>query len=210
MDPCSWLQEEGYLGLCFRNHDLACVDIKGNHETLLLHNCTDSSLWTWYSCLSFLESLTVCASVNSSTMDAIKKVSPPILLITCKHLPPTIRNTASSFNLSPLTPHPPQRMEALRVEADDSASRAEELQAKVKSLEQENLSKEQEITSLQHKQRMLEAEVEKLEGSHEKLKGEAADSAQHGTQNENLTRKVQVLEEELEVNDKNLRETNEK
>ena len=101
-------------------------------------------------------------------------------------------------------------MEALRVEAEDSASKVDDLQAKVKSLEQENLQKEQEITSLQHKQSVLDQEVAKLEGMHDKAKKEATESAQHGTQNESLQRKVQLLEEEAEENDKNLRETNEK
>lgn len=101
-------------------------------------------------------------------------------------------------------------MEALRVEADDSHAKVEELQAKVKTLEQENLQKEQEITSLQHKQSVLEKEVEKLEDMHSKAKKDADESAQHGTQNESLQRKVQLLEEEAEENDKNLRETNEK
>ena len=101
-------------------------------------------------------------------------------------------------------------MEALRVEAEDSASKAEEYQTKCKTLEQENLQKEQEITSLQHKNRMLEQENEKLEDMHNKVKKEATDSAQHGTLNESLQRKVQLLEEEAEENDKNLRETNEK
>ena len=80
----------------------------------------------------------------------------------------------------------------------------------MKTLEQENLSKEQEITSLQHKQSMLEQEVEKLEGMHSKAKADADQSAQHGTQNESLQRKVQLLEEEAEENDRVLRETNEK
>ena len=101
-------------------------------------------------------------------------------------------------------------MEALRVEADESAGKVEDLKSKVKSLEQENLQKEQEITSLQHKQSVLEQEVDKLEGMHNKAKGEAAESAQHGTQNESLQRKVQLLEEEAEENDRVLRETNEK
>lgn len=80
----------------------------------------------------------------------------------------------------------------------------------MKSLEQENLQKEQEITSLQHKNSVLEKEVEKLEDLHGKAKKEVDASAQHGTQNESLQRKVQLLEEEAEENDKNLRETNEK
>jgi len=101
-------------------------------------------------------------------------------------------------------------MNALRVEADSSAAQVEELKAKVKSLEQENLQKEQEITSLQHKNGVLEAEVEKLEKLHSDAKAAADESAQHGTQNEGLTRKVQLLEEEAEENEKQLRETNEK
>lgn len=101
-------------------------------------------------------------------------------------------------------------MNALRIEADESAGKVEELSAKVKTLEQENLSKEQEITSLQHKNQMLEQEVEKLEKMHGEAKNAADESAQHGTQNDALTRKLQLLEEEAEENDKNLRETNEK
>ncbi|KAF7193058.1 Tropomyosin-1 [Pseudocercospora fuligena] len=103
-----------------------------------------------------------------------------------------------------------KRMAALRIEADESAAKAEELSTKVKTLEQENLQKEQEITSLQHKNSMLEQEVEKLEKLHGDAKAAADDSAQHGTQNEALTRKLQLLEEEAEKNDKQLRETNEK
>ncbi|RMY09023.1 hypothetical protein D0867_08844, partial [Hortaea werneckii] len=103
-----------------------------------------------------------------------------------------------------------QRMNALRIEADESVAKVDELAAKVKTLEQENLSKEQEITSLQHKNQMLESEVEKLEGMHKDAKAAADESAQHGTQNESLTRRLQLLEEEAEENDKVLRETNEK
>lgn len=101
-------------------------------------------------------------------------------------------------------------MNALRIEADDASAKVEELQTKVKTLEQENLQKEQEITSLQHKNSVLEGEVEKLEKLHGEAKTAVADSAQHGTQNETLTRRLQLLEEEAEENDKNLRETNEK
>ena len=101
-------------------------------------------------------------------------------------------------------------MNVLRQESEESAAKVEELQGKVKTLEQENLQKEQEITSLQHNKTVLETEVEKLEGLHSKAKGEVAESAQHGTQNESLQRKVQLLEDEAEANDKTLRETNEK
>ena len=65
-------------------------------------------------------------------------------------------------------------MNQLRLEADESASKVEELQAKLKTLEQENLAKEQEITSLSHKNGLLESEVEKLDTSVKDLK-KAAD-----------------------------------
>lgn len=101
-------------------------------------------------------------------------------------------------------------MNALRAEADESAAKVEELSARVKVLEQENLQKEQEITSLQHKNGVLEQEVDKLEGLHKDAKAAVEESAQHGTQNESMQRRLQLLEEEAEENDKNLRETNEK
>lgn len=101
-------------------------------------------------------------------------------------------------------------MNALRLEADESASKNEELKAKVKSLEQENLAKEQEITSLKHKNQLLESELEKIESGLKDAKAAADESAQHGTQNESLQRRLQLLEEEAEEADRNLRETNDK
>jgi predicted RNase H-like nuclease (RuvC/YqgF family) len=101
-------------------------------------------------------------------------------------------------------------MAALRVDADDANSRAEELAAKVKTLEQENLAKEQEITSLTHRNQLLESDVEKLETSVKDSKGLADRSTQHSTENETLTRRLQLLEDEAEEADKNLREANDK
>jgi hypothetical protein len=101
-------------------------------------------------------------------------------------------------------------MNQLRLEADEASGKVEELQTKVKTLEQENLSKEQEITSLSHKNGILEGEVEKLEEKISELKKSADDGQQHGTQNETLTRRLQLLEEEAEQADKTLREANEK
>jgi tropomyosin len=101
-------------------------------------------------------------------------------------------------------------MEALRVEADESSSLAEELKTKNKSLEQENLAKEQEITSLSHKNQLLETSLEKLEAEVATHKKEAQEGGAHATTNESLSRKLQVLEEEAEAADRNLRETNEK
>ena len=96
------------------------------------------------------------------------------------------------------------------MEADESSAKVEELKEKVKTLEQDNLHKEQEITSLTHKNGLLEKDVEKLETSMKDAKAQADESVQHGTQNETLQRKVQMLEEEAEEADRNLRELNER
>ena len=103
-----------------------------------------------------------------------------------------------------------KKMNALRIEADENQAKVEELQARVKSLEQEHLQKEQEITSLTHRNGLLESEVEKLESGIKDAKAISADSSQHATQNEALTRRLQLLEDEAEEADKTLRETNEK
>lgn len=103
-----------------------------------------------------------------------------------------------------------QKMNQLRLEADESAAKVEELQTKNKTLEQDTLAKEQEITSLQHKNGLLESEVEKLETAIKDFKKAAEDGTQHSTNNEALTRRLQLLEEEAEEADKTLREANEK
>ena len=103
-----------------------------------------------------------------------------------------------------------QKMNTLRVEADEATAKVEELQARVKTLEHENTAKEQEITSLQHKNGLLESEVEKLETGIKELKAAADEGTQQGSHNETLTRRLQLLEEEAEEADKNLRETNDK
>jgi tropomyosin len=101
-------------------------------------------------------------------------------------------------------------MNQLRIEADESSAKVEDLQKQVKILEQENLQKEHEITSLQHKNSALEAEVEKLENQIKDAKALGEEGSQHATQNETLQRRLQLLEEEAEEADKNLRETNDK
>jgi len=101
-------------------------------------------------------------------------------------------------------------MAALRVECDEANTQVEEMKARIKVLEQENLAKEQEITSLTHKNSVLETEIEKLETGIKEAKAAAEEGSQHGSQNESLTRRLQLLEEEAEQADRNLRETNEK
>lgn len=101
-------------------------------------------------------------------------------------------------------------MAALRLEADESAAKVADLTEKNKHLEQDNLQKEQEIKSLTHKNGILEAELEKLEGGLKDAKAAADESAQHGSQNETLQRKLQVLEEEAEEATKKMKDTAEK
>lgn len=101
-------------------------------------------------------------------------------------------------------------MNSLRIEADESAAKVEELQKQIKTLEQENLQKEHEITSLQHKNTQLETELETAEGKNKELKESADASGGHMSQNEALQRRLQLLEDEAEEADKNLRETNDK
>jgi len=101
-------------------------------------------------------------------------------------------------------------MAALRLEADESAAKAEEYKTKVKTLETETTQKEQEITSLAHKNQVLEGEVEKLEALVKTYKDEAGAGAQAGSQAESMQRKIQVLEEEAEESDRTIRELNEK
>lgn len=98
-------------------------------------------------------------------------------------------------------------MNSLRLEADNAVIRAEEAEAKVKKYELELLAKEQEITSLQHKLSLLDAENEKAEAKLQEYKVLNADGEQNKTTTETLLRKVQLLEEELDVAEKNLKET---
>lgn len=101
-------------------------------------------------------------------------------------------------------------MNQLRLEADAAVTRAEEAEAKVKKLEQALLEREQEITSLNHRLGVLDAENEKAEAELQKYKGFSLEGEQSKTTSENLNRKVQLLEEELDAAEKNLKETVEK
>ncbi len=101
-------------------------------------------------------------------------------------------------------------MQLLKQKEEEAQLKVEELQGRVKTLEHENLAKEQEITSLSHKNQLLEAEVEKLDESLKIAKRELEEGRDSGTHNESLQRRLQLLEEEAEEADKNIRETNEK
>jgi tropomyosin len=80
----------------------------------------------------------------------------------------------------------------------------------VKSLEQESLQREQEIQSLQHKLTNLEADLEKTETRLAEAKVGHEEGRLHAESNEGLQRKIQLLEGELDIAEKNLRDTTEK
>lgn len=101
-------------------------------------------------------------------------------------------------------------MAHLKEKEEEALAKVEELQVKIKALEQENLAKEQEITSLSHKNQLLEADVEKLETTNKELKVKVEATGQQSIQSEGLQRRLQLLEEEAEQADANIRETNEK
>lgn len=77
-------------------------------------------------------------------------------------------------------------------------------------LNQTLLERDQEIASLQHKLALAEGELEKAEAKVTELKNAAEEGDTHKTTGENLARKVQLLEEELDKAEKDLRETTEK
>ena len=96
------------------------------------------------------------------------------------------------------------------MEADKAVERAEEAEAKNKKYEHLLLEKEQEITSLQHKISVLDGDLEKAETKLTDLKSAQEDGEQSKTANEGLQRKIQLLEEELDAADKNLKDAMEK
>jgi tropomyosin len=84
------------------------------------------------------------------------------------------------------------------------------LSAKLKTLELGNTGKDQEITSLTHRNELLEKKLEEYEEKLEKFKGLENDESGARGEKESLERKIALLEEEAEQNDKNLKETTEK
>ncbi|KAG6828917.1 hypothetical protein H0H92_006303 [Tricholoma furcatifolium] len=88
-------------------------------------------------------------------------------------------------------------MNQLRAEADNAITRAEEAEAKNKKYEQALLEKDQEITSLQHKLSVMDGELEKAEHNLATQKTASAEGEQSKQTSDLLTRKVQLLEEEL-------------
>jgi tropomyosin, fungi type len=101
-------------------------------------------------------------------------------------------------------------MTILRAEADAAVERAEQAEARNKAFEQEILKKDQEISSLTHRLGLAETNVETLEQKLAQLKSKSDEEGVGRSANDNLVRKVQLLEEELDTAEKNAKETVEK
>jgi tropomyosin len=74
----------------------------------------------------------------------------------------------------------------------------------------EIMRKDQEIQSWQHKHSLLEGQNEALEQRLSTAKAESADSTSTKTSAEGMARKIQLLEDELDTAEKNVKETMEK
>lgn len=98
----------------------------------------------------------------------------------------------------------------MRLEADNAILRAETAEDKNKAYEQTLLEKDQEILSLTHKLNLSNNQLDDLEAKLEIHKKASLDVEQSKTTNEGLVRKVQLLEEELDAAEKNVKETVEK
>jgi tropomyosin len=103
-----------------------------------------------------------------------------------------------------------QKLASLRVEADNAVARAELAEAKNKQHEQSILAKDQEITSLHHRLSILEADLEKADARLSDLKSAQEEGETSKSTNEGLTRKIQLLEDELDSAERNVKETVEK
>lgn len=101
-------------------------------------------------------------------------------------------------------------MNQLRVEADAAVTRAEEAEAKNKKLEQALLEKDHEIKSLTVKLGDLDGQLEKAEHTLADSKADREAGETSKMTNEGLVRKIQLLEEELDAAEKNVKETVEK
>lgn len=103
-----------------------------------------------------------------------------------------------------------QKMNQLRDKADAALTRAEEAEAKVKLVEQQLLERDQTIKSLEHRLGLLEADNEAAEGKLAEFKSSSLEGEHSRQTADGLVRKVQLLEEELDAAEKNLKETVEK
>jgi len=103
-----------------------------------------------------------------------------------------------------------EKLGHLRVEADAAVERAETAEGKVKTLEQVLLAREQDITSLQHRLSVAEVDLDKSEAKLVDAKRLSDEGESSRSTTEALQRKIQLLEEELDNAEKNVKGTVEK
>ncbi len=103
-----------------------------------------------------------------------------------------------------------QKLNTLRVEADAAVERAEKAEAENKKLQQLLLEREQDIKSLTHQLDTAQADADKLEAKLAESKIAQQEGEYTKNTSEGLVRKVQLLEEELDTAEKNLKETTER
>jgi predicted nucleic acid-binding Zn-ribbon protein len=100
-----------------------------------------------------------------------------------------------------------QRLEQLRKDKEAAEQRADESDAKVAKLTQEILGKDQEISSLTHKLGVSEKNLDDVEAKLKDAKHLLDENDGLKDTKQELTRKIQLLEEELERADDNLKRT---
>lgn len=87
-----------------------------------------------------------------------------------------------------------QKTTQLCLEANNAVTRAEEAEEKLKKYDQVVLEKDQEITSMTHEVTVLEAELDKVDAWVAASKAAQEDGESSKIVNENLGRKVALLE----------------
>ncbi|KAK9718826.1 tropomyosin-2 [Basidiobolus ranarum] len=103
-----------------------------------------------------------------------------------------------------------EKLNALRAEVDLANARADEAESSLKKLNDSQNDRDQEIIGLQNKIQLLEEELEKAEGKLQDAKVLKEEDEQNRNYGENLLKKINLLEVQLETTENNLRETTEK
>lgn len=101
-------------------------------------------------------------------------------------------------------------MNAMRAEADTAILRAEKAEGTIKTLEEDSLAKEHTILSLNRRLELANQDLEKSEAELAKRKQDSLEEEQSNATKDSLSKKVQLLEDELDAAEKNLKETVEK
>jgi len=100
-----------------------------------------------------------------------------------------------------------ERLTKLRLEADAALEKAEKAEREKKDLEQQVLVKDQEIKSLTHRLATAEQSLDTSETHLNEAKRFREDHETSKATNDGLLRKIQLLEDELDSAEKNLKET---